>query len=304
MNLRLMTLICVSIAVAGCEPRSAIHDAVSSGDVEKVRLLLAHDPKLVNLESGDEIPVTPLCIAAEAGDENMVKLLLEAGARIEAEAFGATVLSSAAARGRLEVVKLLVAKGAIVNTHDDPPLIEAARNGYKDVVDFLLASGANVNVMWVVGRGNTNERIVNTPLKAAAEGGHWEIMQLLLDRGANVNAQGTNDFTALHMAVLGHFRKEEHRHGVELLLERGASVNAKGYKGMAALHLAAEGMPLYDPDRKVSYFESVGTDVVESLIAGGADVNAPDDDGRTPLHYAVANRHDEIVKVLVEHGAR
>src|SRR5437867_1667322 len=111
-----MTLICVSIAVAGCGQTSAIHDAVSSGDVEKVRTLLAHDPKLVNQEGDDEAQTTPLYIAAEAGDEKMVRLLLEAGARMEAESYKGTALGVAAFRDHLEIVKLLVAKGAIVNT--------------------------------------------------------------------------------------------------------------------------------------------------------------------------------------------
>lgn len=42
---------------------------------------------------------------------------------------------------------------------------------------------------------------------------------------------------------------------------------------------------------------------VELLLKHGADPNARDKDGRTPLHYVAFNGHVEIVKVLLEHGA-
>ncbi len=44
-------------------------------------------------------------------------------------------------------------------------------------------------------------------------------------------------------------------------------------------------------------------EVVEALISKGADVNARDENGATPLHYAIANEYKNIVYVLLKHGA-
>ena len=43
-------------------------------------------------------------------------------------------------------------------------------------------------------------------------------------------------------------------------------------------------------------------DLVKKLLSYGADVNAKNNDGWTPLHYASRNGHTEIVKLLLEHG--
>ena len=58
--------------------------------------------------------------------------------------------------------------------------------------------------------------------------------------------------------------------------------------GVTPLHLAA----------KYGHKE-----IVEILIANGADINAKDDDGETPLHKAAWERHEEIAKFLISHGA-
>lgn len=108
----------------------------------------------------------------------------------------------------------------------------------------------------------------------------------LLALGANPNVRDEDLRTPLHQAVLGNSIGL-----VGLLLESGADVNAKDNLGYTPLHFAAQE---YLPE------------IARILVGKGADVNARDEDGNTPLLRAVASARgrDEIVRCLVENGAR
>jgi ankyrin repeat protein len=89
------------------------------------------------------------------------------------------------------------------------------------------------------------------------------------------------------------------RNVVELLLEKGADVNAKTARGEAYLS--------YPHDAGVTpLHEAVACgepNLVQVLIAHGAEINAADESGRTPLHYAVSEGDDTIVRLLITKGA-
>ena len=92
---------------------------------------------------------TPLWWAAEKGHEAVVKLLLEKGADVESKDryYGQTPLSWAAEKGHEAVVKLLLEKGADVESKDEygrTPLWWAAEKGHEAVVKLLLEKGADV----------------------------------------------------------------------------------------------------------------------------------------------------------------
>ena len=108
---------------------------------------------------------------------------------------GDTPLHDAAYRGYADVVKLLLAAGADVNAKDsfgDTPLHAAAINGQADVVKLLLAAGADVNAKGWIGY---------TPLHHAAYDGHADVAKLLLAAGADVNARNTVGDTPLDAAA-------------------------------------------------------------------------------------------------------
>jgi ankyrin repeat protein len=44
-------------------------------------------------------------------------------------------------------------------------------------------------------------------------------------------------------------------------------------------------------------------DMVQLIVNGGADINAKDNDGMTPLNYAIKNGHKDVVAFLQEKGA-
>src|SRR5262249_54013381 len=109
-----------------------------------------------------------------------------------ADRFGKTPLYKAALAGHTEVVKLLLDKGAKIaaeGTDRRTPLHWAASKGNADLVKLLVRHGADVNA---AEKGDSS-----SPLHYAARGGHAAVVQILIDSGANVDAQERGGNTAL-----------------------------------------------------------------------------------------------------------
>jgi ankyrin repeat domain-containing protein 50 len=91
--------------------------------------------------------ISPLYLAAINGHVEMVDLLLAKGANVDAESLqGWSPLVAAASRGHLDAAKVLLANGAKADTYSNThwsPLLAAASHGYVEMVKFLLNVGAN-----------------------------------------------------------------------------------------------------------------------------------------------------------------
>jgi ankyrin repeat protein len=102
------------------EARKEIIKAAKSGDLSKARLLLATDAELVHARDTDGS--TPLHCAAWRGRPEIVALLLEAGADVNAqnrnEHWGTTPLHAAAHANQAGIAQLLIEHGADVNARD------------------------------------------------------------------------------------------------------------------------------------------------------------------------------------------
>ena len=140
-------------------------------------------------------------------------------------------------------------------------LHNAARDGDIIRVEALIAAGADTHA-----RGN----MAATPLHMAAEAGHeygrGETAKALIDAGADVNAVDIEGYTPLHLAI-----RNGHTGVTKALLASGAETSISSEYGYTPLHETARAF----------------TAIAESaqlLTAAGADVNATDIDGRTPLH--------------------
>ncbi len=172
-------------------------DAAKRGDGPAVADFLRSQPELVRV--ADEYHKTALHWAAEKNHTETARLLLDAGADIEATtSWGATPLEWAATMGSSSVGDLLLARGAGRFT-----LIVAAALGKFEEVKFLLDSERDV---------------VSNALYAAARNGHTEVVEYLLDHGATIDTRGFFGGTGLHWAAIN-----GHRDTVELLIARGAS---------------------------------------------------------------------------------
>jgi hypothetical protein len=95
----------------------------------------------VDVNARDSDGYSALTYAAEAGDATAVTNLLDRGAYVDPDDTAGTPLTHAAAKGRLEIVKLLVEHGANVratNRHGLTPLALARKHGRPEVAAFLL----------------------------------------------------------------------------------------------------------------------------------------------------------------------
>ena len=133
---------------------------------------------------------------------------------------GATALWTASTSGFLEIVRLLLDAGALINhstSSKSSPLRGACFDGHIGVVRCLLERGADVDLA-----NKKNE----TPLATACSRGHLEVTDVLLRAGAAVDVRGQNGDTALHCAAEAGFQGI-----VQLLIEAGADhgQNARGW---------------------------------------------------------------------------
>ena len=253
--------------------------AAREGDLEIARLLLANG---ADVNEADASGTAVLLVATVRGHVEFAHFLLERGANPNMTEVGYTALHWAAGkwqtyftndysyapgttyewaavaglpRGKLELIKALLAHGADVNARlakvppqsgrggtglkavrGATPFYLAAIAGDPDVMRLLLANGADPEARLDNG---------TTPLMAASglnysawrsridASSYLETARLLIGLGADIHAINDEGWTALHAATLG-----GHQPVVEYLLEQGANLNARTKLGQTVLGMA------------------------------------------------------------------
>ncbi|GFN85230.1 serine/threonine-protein phosphatase 6 regulatory ankyrin repeat subunit c [Plakobranchus ocellatus] len=195
-----------------------------------------------------------------------------------------TLLRPAIMSGSMETVGALLNRGADLNMPYSyrKSVLEIAmayleKTDLMEMIKFLVGKDANVN------RGHGDY----SPLVAASLN-HPDVVSYLLQNGAEVNEVGDNLGNTPLTAALSHsildngeLRSSTHcRSIVETLLSAGADPNKPKNDGETALHLALD------------------SEITNLLIQAGADLEARDDCGQTPLLVAACTHRTDVINVL------
>ena len=297
---------------------------------------------------------TNLFYACMIGDPELVRLLIEHGAQIDGRrGYTASLLTEALRSGHSGVVAVLLEKGVDPNVTDhggQTPLMLATSNGDKRSIRVLLAAGADVSVSHYSGSAlaravragdidivrlllsvgaNPEEidRSGKTLIYRAVENGQAEIAALLKSNGSahektNGDSNGwSNDlFRALtrgefktlqHLLDLGITPDERDAKG-RTLLTRVCTQNYSSLHPMPAFHVARA---LVDSGADVNAADRYGLtplmnaagsgalDIAALLVSSGARVDAATEDGQTALMIAAGKGHREIAALLLDAGA-
>lgn len=230
-NRRLAILLTPLLNEYALEPKysmTALFWAAANGSEPMTRLIL---------EQGANIIVSaPITTKGETTDlhqsparcpDAVVKHVMQQGVNLVLQdTYGANWIPFhwAARNTNLAMIKLLVARGADVDTRDHLGRTSLHLGSWfgLEVVKVLIENGADLAARDVDG---------NTPLHTAVRYSK-AVAQLLLENGADANAKDFNGTTPLHIAAEGT------RGCVKVLLEHGADVTVKDGSGRVALYLA------------------------------------------------------------------
>jgi ankyrin repeat protein len=257
---------------------------------------------------------TPLMLAAETGQERMVKMLLAIdGVDLNLkDRRGRTALAFAVAENQEVVVKILLANGKVdPNTADEngwTPIIRANERGYETIAKLLLATGkvkpdiadgsGQTLLTWAAGRGcetiiklllatskvdpNTTDGSGRTPLRWAAERGHETVIKLLLATDkVDPNILDGSGQTPLSWAA------------------------ERGHEMIVKLLLATDKIDPETSDKNdrtpLSWAAERGHETIVKLLLATDKVNPEisDKSGRTPTIWAAQEGHEMIVKLLL-----
>lgn len=278
--------------------------AITTGDDELVQLMLQRG---ANVEARCADQITPLMHAVNHGYLSILELLLNKGAQVDTTTAGWTVLQRATDMVNVPMVKLLLAKGADIEARS-PKDYSAKRHPLarlgSDLDDYDQVDASDADVGWTV-------------LLRAATSGQETMVRLLIERGADIEARSPNNGTPLICAAEGN-----HEAIVEFLLVSGADVDAGDEFGWKPLHRVTvnwggDGVARMllthgaDVNARCRYqktplhlaIEKENDPMVSFLLVAGADYEARDIAERTPLHTAIESRLENMVHVLLETGA-
>ena len=260
-------------------PWASLRAASIKGKNEVVFFLLNKCSACIeNINAKNSDGDTILLSAAAAGEKEIVEMLLDKGADIDAQnLMGETALIKAVEsyRAGKELVALLLNRRANIHVGGGRALQTAALHGCKEKIILLLSRGAHINA---------KDSSQMTALMSAAE----EVIPLLLENGADVHIQDKIGRTALIVAA-GSGESEK----VKMILDAGADANAQDENGKTALMCAA------GPHMTIT---QAYKDVITLLLSRGASINTQDKNDMTALMHAIDQGNEEPVIPLLKYG--
>ncbi len=266
-----------------------LHHAAHTGSHRVLALLLSTSGVDVNAPS-DNTRWRPIDVC---GTADAARMLLDAGAVQSSAAPGSlSALHHAAYQARLDVVEVLLARGARVSHtfSADAGVASFASCDFGGSALHLAAASLGCALVTRDALGDSFDALAPDMAHAqAAATRRAAVCEALLRAGADVHGlTGESGFRMTPLFVASHVGDAA---VIRVLLRAGARVDVvEAGTGWSALHFAAHGGH---------------TDAIHALAAGGADVNvsARSDRLLTPLMCAVMGSHHGVVRALLERGA-
>ena len=264
---------------------------------------------------------TPLILSADWNNFMAVYLLLDHGADANiARADACTPLHLAVINGHQNLVKLFLEKNALINTQDaegNSPLHTAVSKGFFDITKLLVKKGSNVNLQNKEGR---------TPLFLGVKNKHEQLIKLLIENEADVTIGYKENSTKRFYLVRGkdkgraawhYVLVKKHLLGLFLKRVKGGSLDVADFgailrsgwgkdppEGTTDKILEECDFQFKEiPDVTLLHITSEQInepEIIDLLVKSGANVNAQDAEGFTPLHMAAIHGNLKIVKKLVD----
>ncbi|XP_076083736.1 uncharacterized protein LOC143054607 isoform X2 [Mytilus galloprovincialis] len=249
--------------------------AIQSGDVERVKLCLETCSNINHISIQDwKRPDTPLIMAAMRGELEITKMLLEKGCLIElADKDNYTAFMWATVKQHLEVTELLIEHGCnkeVIDRHNYTSLMKAAEHGHTEVTKLLLKYKT---------RTEDVDADNDTALMFAAGNGNLEVTKLLLDNNCNKEAVNIYEYTAFVIAA-----ENGHLQVCRLLIDSGCNKDAVEMCGNTALHMAADSGHLEVTKMLVEYGR------INSLIKNN--------EGKTAYDLAASRKYRQYKEVM------
>ena len=255
------------------------HDAVSRAfSKEVLQAMISHGSDVNSTNTNN---VTPLMMACQKGNIDVISVLLTAGSNPNlANDDGDTWLHCCVEVGcSKEVLEAIINHGVDVNAANNinvTALMIACQKADIDAIGVLLNAGSNPNI----GKDNGD-----TCLHYAVEGGCGkEVLKALITHGANINATRKNKVTTLMIVC-----KNQNVEAADLLLNAGANPAIADADGNTCLHYAVS--------------EDCSKEILETITNHGADVNATNNKNHTALMMACGKRNVDAFNVLLNAGA-
>jgi uncharacterized protein len=246
---------------------------------------------------------------------------------------GLTAIHFAAREGCVECARTLAEAGADLDASDPDnvsPLLTAVLNGHFDLAAYLINKGANVDKWDWWGQSplyaavdmNTLPHGGRPDRPSPDETNALQVIALLLEKGANPNLQlkllppyrsvgadrGVDSMLTIGTTALLRAAKAMDAPAIRLLLAHGANPNLPNMRGLTPV-MAAAGLGSIDADTRGWFttedVQKRSIDSLDLLLKAGGEINVSESQrGQTPLHGAAFWGWNDVVRFLVDHGAK
>lgn len=279
----------------------ALHIAARFGHLEVFKLLLEDD---VDIKGHNDL--TPMHFATIYGHAEIVRLLNSADLEARDDKFGWTPLHSAVDSGNIEIVKILIQRGADVNAMDHQawwtPLHIAMINGHTEVTRILFENGASMSC----------DKCGWMPNFFAEANGHTDVLNLLRTVSSHLSSARNLKWMPLHCRDLNR------QPGLSrLLAEDGVDIYVQSitedwsemgfaakYNLNATIQFLLRREDHSNPKDRIRLLHDSsqhGYEVLmRYLLNEGIDVESRSPNDLTPLHLACQGGHETIVRILLD----